>query len=75
MVNASGEEVDSIKVEFHLASILSCEVAELDFDGNEAFQAAVVEEGIEVEVIRVDLDAHPYSLPRSFEAEQSKSAA
>ena len=38
------------EVELHLAFVFGFEVAELEVDGDEAFQAAVVEEVVEVEV-------------------------
>ena len=45
------------EIQFHLALILCLEVAELEVDGDEAFQATMVEEEIEVEVVGIDLDA------------------
>ena len=45
------------EVEFHLAFVFRFEVAELEVDGDEAFQAAMVEEEVEVEVVGIDLDA------------------
>ena len=45
------------EVKFHLAFVFCLEVAELEVDGNETPEAAVIEEEIEVEVVRIDLDA------------------
>ena len=45
------------EVEFHLAFVFGLEVTQFQIDGDEAFEGAVVEEEVEVEVVGVDLDA------------------
>ena len=45
------------EVEFHLAFVFGFEVAQFQIDGDEAFQAAMVEKEIEVEVVGINLDA------------------
>lgn len=45
------------EVEFHLAFEFSFEVAQLEIDGDESLQAAVVKEEVEVKVVLADL--HP----------------
>ncbi len=45
------------EVEFHLAFVFVAEVAEFEVDGDQAFEFAVVEEEVDVEVVVVDLEA------------------
>jgi methyl coenzyme M reductase subunit D len=48
--------IDGRQVEFHPAGILRLEVVDLEVDHNEAPQAQVKEEEIEVEVLVADLE-------------------
>jgi len=45
------------EVEFHLAFVFGLEVPEFEVDGDEASEAAVVEEEVEVEVVGIDGNA------------------
>jgi hypothetical protein len=45
------------EVEFHLAFVFGFEIAQFQIDGDEAFQTAVIEEEVEIEVVGIDLYA------------------
>ena len=45
------------EVEFHLAFVLGLEVAKFEINSDKAFQIAVIEEKVKVEVVGIDLDS------------------
>jgi len=65
--------VDGRQVEVHLAGVLELEVVDLEVDDDEAPQAQVIEEKIEIEVLVADLEvilaADKGEAPAEFEEE------
>jgi hypothetical protein len=76
--------VQPSQVELRLALIGGIEAAQLQLDGNQAAQAAVIEKQIEIEVplfdsrallaglLRIDSAHYPFKLPRSVSSSENR---